>query len=89
MATQRFYCTNLACHFGITIRFDPEEVGNYWIMGESYDPFKMSHTHELNPPPVVEQKVNPIVAPPRPDEERIESDEDSYGDENMEFDEPG
>jgi len=49
------------------------------MTGESYDPQKMCHSHSIyNQKPV--KKVEP-----HPDEENIESDQDSYGDEQMAF----
>ena len=46
MATLRIYCGKSTenCQFGITLRIEPE---SFWILGETYDPFKMGHTHEL------------------------------------------
>ena len=74
MATLRIYCgkSNENCQFGITLRIEPE---SFWILGESYDPFKMGHTHELVLTP------QPIKPPAVVDEERIDTDNDSYGDE--------
>ena len=47
-----------------------------------YDPYKMCHSHEVIPAPI-ETQVLPVV--PSFEEEHIDSDNDSYGNENMEF----
>ena len=76
MGTLRVYCSETNCQFGITLRVDPEQTGNHWLLGETYDPIKMCHSHSLKPSKAIEKKVI--------DEEMIESDADSYGD--QEFD---
>lgn len=98
VATLRVYCSKYKgnhcevsetnCPFGITIRYDEEMVGPFWCVGESYDPFKMSHSHEFEPyVPVVPKIITQINASikPHPDEEKI-TDDDSYGDEIDKFD---
>ena len=95
MATFRLYCSRFQglhsmisednCHFGITLRYDPEMVGEYWTVGESYDQQKMCHTHELKPSVSKLPDPTPKIVEHHPDEEKIDSDNDTYGDEDMKF----
>jgi len=64
------------------LRYDPETTGQIWLVGEMYDPYKMCHSHEVKPMSPTEIKA-PAV--PVFEEEHIDSDNDSYGNENMEF----
>lgn len=58
------------------MRFEPE-VG-FWCLGETYDPYKMCHSHEVVAQPVAQVR--------QVDEERIDSADDTYGEEDAKFD---
>ena len=66
------------CPFAITLRYDPEDIGEFWIVGDSYEPNRCCHSHSFKPPDAVVKK--PVFV-----EERIDTDNDSYGDEEMRF----
>lgn len=61
------------------MRLDPQVVGDYWLMGEMYDPNKMCHSHEVKPCLIAEKPK--LVF----EEEQVDTDADSYGDEDMGF----
>lgn len=72
------------CSFGITLRYDPDDCGEFWSLAESYDPYKMQHSHEIKNvriSPLVNAKIVKQI-----DEDPIDSDNDTYGDEDMKFD---
>lgn len=52
IATMRVYCSNQTenkenCKFGISIRYDEQNVGPFWCLGETYDPHKMTHSCQI------------------------------------------
>ena len=84
IATFRIYCCVENCNFGITLRFDAEEQGEFWSLSEPYDVYKMQHSHVVK-----NVGISPLVAPKivkYVDEDPIDSDNDSYGDQEMKFD---
>ena len=85
IATFRIYCgAGENCNFGITLRFDSQEKGEFWCLDEVYDVYKMQHTHIVK-----NVGISPLVAPKivkYVDEDPIDSENDSYGDQDMKFD---
>ena len=62
------------------MRYDPDQYGEFWVVIDMYDAFKMCHSHKLKEVNLEIQKKPDII------EEGIDSDVDSYGDESMKFD---